>query len=199
MQCIVILLNELFRVVANGASEMTHQKTLLIAQRAMRFKARGARQSKAIMVRPRLVHLRGEVRGRGLGQFGLLVQQCKNAIRLGLDQLNDVLIVREGDLRHIEALALIQLLFILQNVVVKELLQLLVAVVDAKLFKRVDREILKASNIQDTNVKVRCLEGNALIDQSHNPIEEATVNGLGQGIACVARLVDLQRNPKNET
>ena len=149
------------------------------------------------MIGPGLVHLGGKMTWRWFRQLGLLVQQRKDAVRLGLYQLNDILIVRERNLRHIETFALIQLLFVLQNVIVEELLQLLVAVVDAELFKRVDSEVLKASNVQHANIKVGCLEGNALIDQSHNPIEEATVNGFGQGIARIVRLVDLQRNPKS--
>ena len=67
---------------------------------------------------------------------------------------------------------------------VKELLQLFVGVVDAQLFKAVHLENLKAGNIEDPD------EAGALpfgpvqgpIDPGDDPLEEALVGGLGDGL-----------------
>lgn len=141
MQSVVVLLDELVRIIANRTGKVAHQKALLVAQRPMRLQPRRARQRQSIVVVPRLVHLGGEVRERRLGQFRLFVEQRENADGLGLDQLDDVLVVGELDLGHVQTFAPVQLLLVLQNVVVEELLQFLVAVVDAKLLKRVGLEV----------------------------------------------------------
>lgn len=48
---------------------------------------------------------------------------------------NDVLIVREFNFGHIQALAPIQLLLVLQDIVIEEFLQFFIAIVDAELFE----------------------------------------------------------------
>jgi hypothetical protein len=55
---------------------------------------------------------------------------------------NDVLIVSELDFWNVQTFAFVQLLFVGQNVVVEEFLKLFVTIIDAKLFERVDGEIL---------------------------------------------------------
>ena len=67
---------------------------------------------------------------------------------------------------------------------VEELLELLVGVVDAELFEAVEVEDLEAGNVEDAD------EGGALalgavqrpVDASHDPLEEALVHRLGDGL-----------------
>ena len=54
---------------------------------------------------------------------------------------NTILVVNESDLRNIEPLTFVQLLFVLQDTLVEELLQLLVTVVDAELLEAVHLEV----------------------------------------------------------
>lgn len=54
---------------------------------------------------------------------------------------NDVLIIGEFDFRYIQSFATIQFLFVLQNIVVEELLQLLVTIIDAKLFEWINGKV----------------------------------------------------------
>lgn len=177
---------------------MANQKTLFIAQGAMSFQARGTRKTQTVVVRPGLVDLGSKVRWRGLRQLRFLIQQGENAIRLGFDQFDNVLIVGESNFRHIEAFALIQFLFVLQDVVVEELLELLIAVVDAELLERVHCEVLETGNVEHADVEVGGLEGDALVDQTDDSVKEATVDGLGQSIPSVACLINFQRNPVNK-
>ena len=53
-------------------------------------------------------------------------------------------------------------MFFLENSLIKKLLKLLVAVVDAELLERVDGEVLEAGNVQDPDEVRRSLEWNTL-------------------------------------
>ena len=67
---------------------------------------------------------------------------------------------------------------------VEQLLQLLVGVVDAQLFEAVQIEDLEASNVKDTNEACSLALGSvqASVDPRHDPLEEALVGGLGDGL-----------------
>jgi len=68
--------------------------------------------------------------------------------------------------------------------VVEELLQLLIGVVDAELFETIQLEDLEAGNVENAD------EAGALplspvqgpVDPRHDPLEEALVGGLGDGL-----------------
>lgn len=55
---------------------------------------------------------------------------------------NTVLVVHVGDLAQAESFLVVQMLFLFQNPLVEELLQLFVTVVDTELFEAVHGEIL---------------------------------------------------------
>jgi len=64
-----------------------------------------------------------------------IVQDCNDPLVLLLHKVHDDLIVEVIDVLPGDALPLVLLLFLLQNQLNEELLQFLVAVVDAELFK----------------------------------------------------------------
>jgi hypothetical protein len=69
-------------------------------------------------------------------------RECKiSNLQDTFDLTNYVLIVGKLDFGHIQALPFVQLLFVSQNVVVEKLLQLFIAIIYTKLFKRINREI----------------------------------------------------------
>lgn len=66
-----------------------------------------------------------------------------------MPRTNAILVVYESDFRNIEALAFVQLLFILQDAFVEELLKLLVAVVYTELLETIHLEVFcKKVNIK---------------------------------------------------
>ena len=74
-------------------------------------------------------------------------------------------------------------MFVLENTLVEELLELLVTVVDAELLEAVDLEVLEAGNIKHPDEGVRVVEREALVDALDDPVEEFGVDGLGKGVA----------------
>ena len=68
--------------------------------------------------------------------------------------------------------------------VVEQLLQLLVGVVDAQLFKAVQLEDFETSDVKDAN-EAGPLSFGAIkrsVDPGNNPLEESLVGGLGNGL-----------------
>ena len=70
---------------------------------------------------------------------------------LTFDKGNAVFVVEKVNLFHVEPFFLIQILFVLENSLVEKLLKLLVAIIDAKLLKRIVVEDLKTVYVQDTD------------------------------------------------
>ena len=130
----------------------------------------------------------------GLWQFRLFVQEAKDAGGFWLDEVDAVLIVDKRYLLDTEALFLVQVLLVLEYPLVEELLQLLVAVVDAELLERVDGEVLEASNVQHPDVVSRLLEGDGLVDPADDVVKQAGVDGFGKGVTGIRGLVHLQRD-----
>ena len=62
------------------------------------------------MVAVVVVYGAGEVLEAGLRQLRLFVQQAEDAVPLGLDEVDAVLIVHEADILHAQALLSVQLL-----------------------------------------------------------------------------------------
>ncbi len=188
MQSVVVLLDELARLVADGASEVADEEALVVADLAVLAQLRFARQSQPEMRAVGRVDRRREVVVARFRQLRLLVEQMEDAVVLGLDQIDAVLIVDVDDLLDAQTLLLVQRLLLLEDALVEELLQLLVAVVDAKLFETVDGEVLEASDVQHADVVRRRLERDALVDAVHDVVEQAAVDRLSQ---CVSRVVGL--------
>lgn len=67
---------------------------------------------------------------------------------------------------------------------IKELLELLVCIVDAQLLKGVETKDLKAGNVEDANEGGRLPLGaiEASVDAMDEPLEHALVAGLGDGL-----------------
>lgn len=126
------------------------------------------------------------------------------------------MIICELDFGNIKPLALVQLLLVLQDIVVEELLQFLVAIIDAKLLERVDGEVFcwkrkgliskclyavvacsptEAGDIKDADVVGGGAERDAFIDVLDDSVEQPAVQGLGEGVSSAVGLVYFQRNP----
>ena len=96
-----------------------------------------------------LLELGAERRVRALRHDALLVQQRDHARRARLvDEVDHHLVVKVGDRLPRHALALVLLLLRLERELDEDLLQLLVAVVDAELLERVRLEDLEAVDVQ---------------------------------------------------
>ena len=99
-----------------------------------------------------------------LGELGLLVQETEYSAGSGLYQINAVLVVHKAHTLHPQPLLLVQLLLVLEDPLVEELLEFLIAVVDTKLLKAVYCKVFKARDIKNSNVVSRGLEWNTLVD-----------------------------------
>ena len=86
-------------------------------------------------------------------------------------------------------------LFLFERPEVEELLELLVAVVDAELLEVVLLEVLEAGDVQHAYEVGAGLEGKALVHPAHDEVEQPRVDGLGQSVPRVARRFLLQGNP----
>ena len=84
-------------------------------------------------------------------QETVFLKNMQNAVGLLADEVNDGLIVPEGNAVPVESLARIFLLLKHKNVVVELALQPLVGVVDAQLLEAVGLQNLESENVEDTN------------------------------------------------
>jgi len=137
-----------------------------------------------------VVELVSEVLVRGLRDLALLIEKEENTSCLGLNQIDAILVVDILDLLELDALLDVELLLVLKDANVEELLQLFVAVVDAKLLKTVHLEVLETSDIEHTNEVLRAVERKALVDATHDPVEKLAVEGFRKGITTKVSILD---------
>lgn len=69
------------------------------------------------------------------------IEKQKKTGHVSTATTDDILVVGELNFRYIQSFATVQLLFVFQNVVVEEFLQLFVTIIDAELLERIDRKI----------------------------------------------------------
>jgi hypothetical protein len=93
-----------------------------------------------------------EMASARLGQFGFLIQQMEDSVVLGLDQINAILIVDVNDFLDAQTFLFVEKLLFFEDAQIEELLQFLVAVIDAKLLETVDGKVLESGNVQDADV-----------------------------------------------
>ena len=86
-----------------------------------------------------------------LGELGLFINQSKDVHGLLSNHVQCGLIVYEGNLLPVDPLLGVLLLLHLEDVLHKELLQVLVGVVDTELLETVVLKVFKAKNIQNSN------------------------------------------------
>lgn len=145
------------------------------------------------------INFRREVCGQRLRQFAFFVQKVEHTGSFPLHKIDGVLVVCVLDLSHRQSFLLVQFLLLLQHAFVEELLQLLVAVVDAELLEAVPLEILEAGDVKDPHVARAGRERQRRVHPSNNVIEEARIHALGERIASVVGLLrpqsDLQGVP----
>jgi hypothetical protein len=103
-----------------------------------------------------------------------------------VNQIQHVLIVGERNEFSHNAFFFVFFLFQLEHVTIELLLQGLVRVVDAKLFKAIDLEGFKAKNVEQTNARhariVRFI-GNARVDPFDDKVKRGSVHGLDKRFA----------------
>lgn len=110
--------------------------------------------------------------------FAFLVKERKDANGLCLNEVNDRLVVVEGNKRPVDALADVLLLLELKDVQVKLLLEDFICVVDAKLLEGVGLKVLKAIDVEDADELVIWLNKIRLILK--NPITSKTYQSMLQ-------------------
>ena len=88
-----------------------------------------------------------------LGKFGLFIQETEYARPSGLYQIDAVLVVHKAHALHAEPFLLVELLLVLQDPLVEELLEFLVAVVDAELLETVLPKNFEAVDVKNSNYR----------------------------------------------
>mmetsp|Transcript_24017 Transcript_24017/g.69012 ORF Transcript_24017/g.69012 Transcript_24017/m.69012 type:complete len:722 (-) Transcript_24017:1240-3405(-) len=132
-----------------------------------------------------------------LGNDALLVKQGKDARMLHIDQIQNVLVVREGNELPQNALLFVFLLLHLEHELVELLLERLIGVVDAQLLKVVDLEGFEAEDIQHADrgtrpalVAMEVVDG--IIHSLHDVVERGTIDRLDEGLGGLDGLLDRQ-------
>ena len=149
----------------------------------------------ALEARVDLVH-EGLVRGRL--QPALLLQQAEQAGPLAhapllLDQVQAGLVVVVLDGRDVDALGLVVVELMLEVVLHKLLVQLLVRIVDAELLEGVDFEHLKTEDVEHPDGLPRLARiVDALVHLHHEPVEQAPIDLLRQGVPRVTGARNVQ-------
>mmetsp|Transcript_22306 Transcript_22306/g.46370 ORF Transcript_22306/g.46370 Transcript_22306/m.46370 type:complete len:248 (+) Transcript_22306:3960-4703(+) len=133
----------------------------------------------------------------GLGNDALFVQQRQDASVFAIDQVEDVLIVGEGDKFPQDSLTLIFVLFQLEHIFVELLLQCLIGVIDANLLKIVDFKSLESEDIQHSDgcvltlAHLRLLIGDAFVDLGDNVVKRRSIRGFHQSLTRFLTLSDI--------
>ena len=87
----------------------------------------------------------------GLGELGLLINECEDIHRFLSDHVQSGLVVDERYFLPANSLLGVLLLFHFEDVFYKELLEVLVCIIDTELFKTVMFKVLKTENVQNSN------------------------------------------------
>ena len=152
VQGVVILLNELGGLVADSSGKVAHQEALIVTNLSVFTELGFARQGQSEVSGIGCVDSLREMASAWLGQFRFLIQQMEDSVVLGLDQINAILIVDVDDFLDAQTFLFVKKLLFFEDSQIEELLQFLVAVIDAKLFETVDGKVLESGNVQDADV-----------------------------------------------
>mmetsp|Transcript_66996 Transcript_66996/g.193595 ORF Transcript_66996/g.193595 Transcript_66996/m.193595 type:complete len:668 (-) Transcript_66996:420-2423(-) len=143
-----------------------------------------------------LDQLVAETRVGTLRHHALLVQDREHTRGLRLQDVDGILIVREVQRVPWDALALVELLFELEDEGVEELLQSLVGEVDADLLERVHLEALEAEDVEHTDEQLDVLEvADRRVRDLHHEVENHAVQGPREGVAVVGSRPHVHRAP----
>jgi len=131
-------------------------------------------------------------------QLTLFIEELENRHGFLLQQVNTLLVIYELNMAPLNTLPFIFFLFQPKHMMVEMLLQLLISIVDAQLFKRVHLEHLEPINVQQSYSLGHDFLTNAFLDSLINftdqPVEQTSVNGLGDGVSVVVSLGNLLRH-----
>eukprot|EP00968_Pinguiococcus_pyrenoidosus_P000506 scaffold31_cov263-Pinguiococcus_pyrenoidosus.AAC.12 len=181
VQAVLVLLHEPQAGVLHVASIMLDGKDVraLPTTRLLPVWIRGMLGG-AFLNPPRIAALR---------QADLLVEKHHEAEGLLLDQVQNRLIVDEGDLGKADALRLVDTLLLLEGRPVEVLLQLLVREVDAELLEGVLLEDLEPEDVEHADKKgVVHLELHSVVDPENEPVEELPEDRLCERVRRLHRV-----------
>lgn len=194
---IVVLVQEPVDAVGDLAGVVNQAE--LVAQHDLLDVGRRLLVADVVMVLRQLVRElleEGDVRGLARPQ-ALLVQNGDDALVLLLDQIADHLVVEVLHRDPLDALPAVLVLLGLQRQLDEQLLQLLVAEVDAELLEAVLLEDLEAVDVQDAHHVALGAPGLLRLQRDvqalHQPREQPVVDGLGQGIPGIDGQFMVQR------
>ena len=168
---VIVLLNKLGCLIANSSGKMSNEESFIVADLAMVTQFGFARQRQSEVAAIGRVNRFRKVARTWFRQLWFLVEDVENAVRLGFNQIDAILIVNIDDLLNAKPFLFVEQLFFLEDAFVEELLQFLVTVVDTELFEAVDGKIFEASDVQHADVVGWWLERNARIDLLHHKVE----------------------------
>ena len=151
------------------------------------------RLGKSFVLREAVVELLGKIRTCRLWELALFVKQVNHSARLLLDEVEDVLVVHEIDVRPLDFLLLVLLLLLLEDLLVEVLLELLICEVDAELLKVVLLELLETVDVQNAHSELACgVLADGGVDLVHEPVEELGVDRFRERVPAVGRCCGTQ-------
>ena len=107
-----------------------------------------------------------------------------------VDHLANECVIKEGNVDPLDSLVLVLLLFLFKHHLDEQLLELLVAIVDAKLLKAVNAKHFKTVDVQnadDTLDGMWCkVDDHRSIDTLHNQSKQTLINSLYERLNCHA-------------
>lgn len=168
---VIVLLNKLGCLIANSSGKMSNEESFIVADLAMVTQFGFARQRQSEVAAIGRVNRFRKVARTWFRQLWFLVEDVENAVRLGFNQIDAILIVNIDDLLNAKPFLFVEQLFFLEDAFIEELLQFLVTVVDTELFEAVDGKIFETSDVQHADVVGWWLERNARIDLLHHKVE----------------------------
>lgn len=192
---VAILFEKTFGVVEHHAGKVIQSKRVLDVRLRLQV---------IVVLSMSLVQFVQQRHIGSLWEFALLVDQRHDVHRLGSDQVQRLLVVHKLNVLPVDRFEVVLLLLQLEDVSHKELLQVLVRVVDAKLFEAVDVEVFETEDVQHSDRRpivataarqLWLVDGR--VDFVDNPDEHAPVDALDQGVADVDRLLGAERGHHN--
>mmetsp|Transcript_15361 Transcript_15361/g.27308 ORF Transcript_15361/g.27308 Transcript_15361/m.27308 type:complete len:207 (-) Transcript_15361:607-1227(-) len=149
-------------------------------------------QRAIMLVRPEVaLHFLQQRRVRTFGVDAFFVHVREDSC--GLSSFNEVthdLIVEKADFLPPDALARVLVLLRFEGELNKKLLQLFIAVVDAKLLERVGLEYLKPVDIKHTQGKLPHVGVDGDVDEVNQVQKVTRVERLGEGISSLDAFID---------
>lgn len=138
--------------------------------------------------------------------FDLIVNGAEQSSKSVLQHVQHFAVIDKVDVLEFDALVSIHRLFLFERTAVEQLLESLVCIVDAELFKAVLFKDLKAKNVQKADKLVSFASKRQVNllhlrfiarNHPHNPVEQSRIQLLGQRVAVLNGFTTTQRNDRD--